>query len=80
MDPITRAMHTFIDEAEAFWRAHPYRLLPLAAREDQREDMVQALRLYEAKPENRRPFVVFRAPFEATIPYFCALTEQIARD
>jgi tetratricopeptide (TPR) repeat protein len=80
MDPITRSMHHFADQAEAFWRAHPRRLLPLAARENRREDMVQALRLYEARAENRRPFIVFRAPFELTSSYFSALTEQIARD
>lgn len=80
MDPITRAMQKLIDEAEAFWRAHPSRLLPLFAAEDQREDVVQALRRHEATPENRRPLVVFRAPFEAAPAYFSALAEQIAGD
>src|SRR5277367_1559635 len=80
MDPITRAMHQLADDAEAFWRAHPTRMLPLLAGEDQREDVVQALRVYEARPENRRPFVVFRAPFEEASAYFSSLAEQIAGD
>ena len=80
MDPITHAMQQFGDDAEAFWHANPHRVLPLLAHEDQREDVVQALRLCESRPENRRPFVVFRAPFEATSAYFSALAEQIAGD
>jgi len=80
MDPITRAMSQLASDAEAFWRAHPSQLLPLLAAEDQREDVVQALRLYEARPENRRPFVVFRAPFEEATAYFSGLAEQIGAD
>ena len=80
MDPITRAMQRLADDAEAFWGARPNHLLPLLADEDQQADLVQALRLYEARPENRRPVVVLRAPFEAATPYVEALAEQIAGD
>ena len=45
----------------------------LAAHEDQQEDVVQALRLYEARPEIRRLFIVFCAPFVTTGTYFEAL-------
>jgi tetratricopeptide (TPR) repeat protein len=80
MDPITRAMQQFGDDAEAFWRQSPHGLLPLRAHEDQRADVVQALRFYEGRPDNRRPFVVFCRPFEAPSTYFSALAEQIAGD
>jgi hypothetical protein len=80
MDPISRAMQKVGDDAEEFWRANPYALLPLVASEDQREEVVQALRLYEARPENRCPFVVFGAPFEVASAYFFALADQIAED
>ena len=80
MDPIIRAMQRLADDAEAFWAAHPNRLLPLLADEDQQADVVQALRLYEARPENRRPVVVLRAPFEVASRYVEALAEQIAGD
>ncbi len=80
MDPITQAMRRFAADTDAFWRANPHRLLPLRAYEDQREEVVQALRLHEAAPDNRRPFMVFREPFETTSGYFNALTEQIAAD
>jgi hypothetical protein len=80
MDPITRAMQQLGDDAEAFWRQSPHGLLPLLAHEDQREEVVQALRLYEGRSENRRPFVVFRSPFETVSAYFSALADQIARD
>ena len=76
IDPITHAMPQLGDDAEAFWHANPHRVLPLLAQEDQREDVVQALRLYEGRPENRRPFVVFGAPFEATSAYFSALASR----
>jgi hypothetical protein len=79
MDPITRAMWELIGQADAFWRANPNRLLPLVAHEDQREDMVQALRLYEARPENRRLVMVFGAPFTTASAYFPQLTAHIAR-
>ena len=80
MDPIIRAMQRLADDAEAFWAAHPNRLLPLLADEDQQADVVQALRLYEARPENRRPVVVLLAPFEVASRYVEALAEQIAGD
>lgn len=80
MDPITRAMQKLGDDAEAFWRASPETLLPLLAYDDQREEVVQALHLCEARPENRRPFVVFRAPYTSASTYFAGLAEQIAED
>lgn len=78
MDPITRAMARFASDAEAFWRAHPGRLLPLVAGDDDRAWVLQALRLREAAPDNRRPFVIHEPPFEATSTYFAALAEHIA--
>src|SRR5271166_3269264 len=78
MDPITRAMGEFVGDADAFWRANPNRLLPLVADEYQRESIVEALRFYEAREENRRPVIVFTAPFGATSTYFPELAEYIA--
>jgi hypothetical protein len=77
MDPNTRAMWELIRQADAFWRANPNRLLPLLADEDQREDVIATLRLYEARPENRRPVVVFGAPFEGASAYFPKLAEHV---
>jgi hypothetical protein len=80
MDPITRAMRQLGADAEAFWREHPGRLLPLIAAEDERQHVVQALRLRENAADNRRPFVVYEAPFVATATYFPQLAKQIAED
>ena len=80
MDPITQAMRLFAADAEEFWQDSPHALLPLVAYEDQREDVAEALRVYQARPENRRPVILFRAPFEAASAYFSALAEQIAAD
>jgi tetratricopeptide (TPR) repeat protein len=78
MDPMMRAMQQLTAEAEAFWRAHPGQVLPLVAGEEQRADVVAALRLREAAPDNRRPIVVFEAPFASADAYFAALAEHVA--
>jgi hypothetical protein len=80
MDPITQAVRRFAEDAEDLWHDSPHTLLALVAHEDQREDVVEALRVYEATPENRRPFIVFRAPFDAANTYFSVLAEQVAAD
>lgn len=78
MDPITRATQGFAADVEAFWRAHPGRLLPLIAEEEDRALVVQALRLREAAPDNRRPIVVHEEPFATADVYFARLAEHVA--
>lgn len=82
MDPITRAMRLFFDDAEAFWHAHPGRLLVIIAAEGQRALVAQALWPRELAPDGRRPIVVFDEPLTATGTYshgFAdAITEQHA--
>src|ERR1700679_2972851 len=80
MDPIKQATRLFVAAVADFWEYSPRALLALLAYEDQQEDVVAALRVYEAMPENRRPVILFRAPFEAPSAYFSALAEQIAAD
>lgn len=80
MDPITRAMRQLAEDGEAFRRAYPERALPLIAREDERSYLVQALRLWENRPENRRPFVVCEMPFAGPDEYLTKVAEQIAQD
>jgi tetratricopeptide (TPR) repeat protein len=78
MDPITRSLRRCADEAEAFWKARPGRVLPLIGEAEQRGHVVQALRLRECAPDNRRPFVVVEAPFTSAASYFRAAAAQIA--
>lgn len=78
MDPITRATQGFAADVAAFWRAHPGRLLPLIAEEEDRALVVQALRLRETSPDNRRPIVVHEEPFATADVYFARLAEHVA--
>lgn len=80
MDPITRAMRRLAEDGGAFWRAYPGKLLPLIAEDDERSLVIQALRLWEHAPENRRPFVICEAPFTTANDYFAKLANQIATD
>jgi hypothetical protein len=79
MDPIKRAILEFTASAEAFWRTRPGRLLPLIAAEDDRQLVVQALRLREHAADNRRPLVVYEAPFVSAETYFPGLADALAR-
>jgi hypothetical protein len=79
MDPIKRAMTRLADDAEAFWRAHPGRLLALVAAEDDRREVVATLRSRERAADNRRPFVVYEAPFVEEKTYFPGLVEALGR-
>jgi hypothetical protein len=78
MDPATRAMQQLTARAEAFWRVYPGRLLPLIAAEEDRSLVVQALRLRENAPDNRRPFFVVEEPFTGSDVYFPRLAAHIA--
>lgn len=78
MDPISVAVDRFAADIEDFWRAHPERIQPLIAAESERDLVVQGLRKREHAHDNRRPFVVFEAPFVALVPYFVELGNLIA--
>jgi len=80
MDPITHAAHRFAEDAESCWHDSPLTLLPLVAHEDQREDVVEALRVYDTLLGHRRLFVVYRAPFKNATTYFSGLAVQVAGD
>ena len=80
MSPITQAAHRFAEDAESCWHDSPLTLVPLVAHEDQQEDVVEALRLYDTLLDHRRLFVVYRAPFKAAATYFSGLAVQIAGD
>jgi hypothetical protein len=80
MDPVMHAAHSFLAQADAFWRKHPGRLQPLVGLASDRADMVKALRLGELLPENRRPLFLYEAPFEKTDGYFRGLRDAIERD
>lgn len=78
MDPITRAARAFMREADAILRAgEPLRMI---AGPSQRTNVVKALRVMELEPENRRPFFVHEAPFEAAEDYFNGLARKIRDD
>jgi hypothetical protein len=80
MDPVMRATQAFLDEADARWKRHPDRILPLVGEESARGDMVKALRLAELAPQNRRPLFVFEAPFLDVNSYFAGLIDSIVHD
>ena len=77
MDPITRAAKVFFAEAKAFWRARPGHVLPIIAEPSERGELLKALLLAELAPENRRPLVLYEAPFVEPSAYFTGLVRAI---
>jgi hypothetical protein len=53
MDPVMHTAHSFLAQADAFWRKHPGRLQALVGLASDRADMVRALRLGELCAGNR---------------------------
>ena len=78
MDPVTCAARSFLFQAETFWTKHPDRILPVVAPMDDRAEVVDALRLGELAPKNRRPLLLYETPFDATDGYFVGLVDAIA--
>ena len=79
MDPITRAAHAFMSEADAVFAAGR-RVLRIVAGASDRSSLVKALRLMEWRPDNRRPFFLYEEPFEAPEAYFDRLARRVHDD
>jgi tetratricopeptide (TPR) repeat protein len=81
MDPITCAARRLFAEMDVFWEAaEERRTLRITASDEDRSDLVKALRLFEASPENRRPMFLYEAPFIEPRGYFTGLCDRIAQD
>jgi tetratricopeptide (TPR) repeat protein len=81
MDPITCAARRLFAEMDVFWGgAGERRTLRITAIDEDRCELVKALRLFEAAPENRRPMFLYDAPFVEPRGYFAGLCDRIAQD
>jgi hypothetical protein len=78
MDVINTAVRQFFADIGAFWLAHPGRVLPIIATDEQRALAAQALCLREIAPDNRRAYFVFHERFTTSSSYFYGLAEAIA--
>jgi tetratricopeptide (TPR) repeat protein len=80
MDPIACAARQFFADMESFWQAGSGRVARMVASDEERGELVKALRVAELSPENRWPLVLFEAPFMETHSYFRGLCDRIVRD
>jgi hypothetical protein len=80
MDPMTCAARQFFAKMDAVWEAGHGRVARVVACDEDRGELVKALRASELSPENRWPLVLFEAPFMETRSYFRGLCDRIARD
>ncbi len=80
MDPITSAARSFLEQSDAFWRAHPTSVLRLVVAPEHRADLIKALRLAEMQPENRCPLFLVETPFTKAAAYSAAVCKAIFDD
>jgi tetratricopeptide (TPR) repeat protein len=80
MDPITRASHVFLRDAEAHWKRRRGHVLFMEADPSSRGDLVKTLRLSEQSPWCRRPLFLFEAAFIEPVSYFAALSARLASE
>lgn len=80
MDPITYAARQFHSEMEAFWETGRGSMLRMIARDEERSEVVKALRVTECSQENRWPLFLHEMPFTEPHSYFRGFCERISHD